>query len=263
MARWVTPLALVALTTVPAAAQFLTFNGSGSTSITFDALPASGTTNAWTNGSTVTGVYAFQSLATPAAVTNIMAGTGTGTTGALYSLGTDAERALGSVGSNTAGNFTYGVVIQNTSADPLTVSLAYDGEQWRNGGNTTPHKLDFSYRAFAAAPTAVADWDPATATPAGYADVNALDFTGPVATASAGALVGNNAANRVSFASTEVATVNPGEFLVMRWFDPNDASNDHGLAIDNLVVTVTPVPEPSGLVAAGLAAVGLVRRRRQ
>jgi hypothetical protein len=270
MARWVTPLWFAALWTATADAQYLTFNAPGSASVTFDSLPTSGATNAWANGITVNGVYAFQSLVAPGvAVTNVRAGDGGSNTGALYSFGagTDAERTLGTVASGTPGNFAYGVVVQNSTANPLTVTLGYDGEQWRNGAPTTPapHTLQFSYRASAAAPTGVADWDPASATPAGYTDLDALDFTGPVAGGTAGGLNGNDAANRVAFAPTSVATVNPGEFLVLRWFDPNDPSNDHGLAIDNLVVTAVPVPEPAGLLAAGLAAVGLSRaaRRRQ
>jgi hypothetical protein len=67
------------------------------------------------------------------------------------------------------------------------------------------------------------------------------------------------AANRLAFGDTAVATVNPGEYLVLRWFAPNDAGNDHGVALDDLTVTAVnpvPVPEHGALLAGSVGALG-------
>ena len=55
-----------------------------------------------------------------------------------------------------------------------------------------------------------------------------------------------------------------GDTLWVRWIERNDAGNDHGLAVDDLSLSVSAVPEPGALalMLAGLAAVGFVARRR-
>ena len=60
--------------------------------------------------------------------------------------------------------------------------------------------------------------------------------------------------------------LNPGEYVSFRWFDANVQANDDGLAVDNLSVTFTPVPEPGSVLAvgvAGLALADLARRIRR
>lgn len=120
-----------------------------------------------------------------------------------------------------------------------TILVTYDGEQWRNGGNTSPHSLTFDYRVG----PSVALTDP------GYTAESSLDFTGPIATATAAALDGNNPANRVAgiFAKVKVGSWAPAEQLMLRWSDINDTGNDHGLAIDNF--SFSAIPEPSSTAA--------------
>jgi hypothetical protein len=110
--------------------------------------------------------------------------------------------------------------------------------------------VSLSFITSATATAALSDGSAVTTTPV-YTDLDGLDFAGPVSGGTAGGLGGNESANRFMFASTEGATVNPGEFLVLLWLAPNDTSNDHWLAVDNLVITAVPVPEPTGLQATG------------
>jgi hypothetical protein len=70
-----------------------------------------------------------------------------------------------------------------------------------------------------------------------------LNFTGPVATATAGALDGNATANRTVFSNVLLPGVVllPGQEIFLRWVDLNDAGNDHGLAVDDFSLTFTSV----------------------
>src|SRR4029078_7147713 len=111
-------------------------------------------------------------------------------------------------------------------------------EQWRNGGNTTAHTLTFQYQI--AASGVITDADvPAT----GWTPFAPLSFPGPIAITTAGALDGNAAANRTVIAATLPATVNAGQEIWLRWQDPNDTGNDHGLAIDDFSVTANSVDD--------------------
>ncbi len=199
----------------------------------FDALANTGTSNAWTNGSTLPGWYAAQQSGT---LSTYRADNGGSNSGALYSYGAtgSTERALGSVSSGTPVTLYYGVALVNNSGSPITsFSIAYTGEQWRNGGNTTPQKLDFQY--FVGTPSSIKEGT--------WTDFNALDFTGPIATSTAGALIGNDPANRVALTATLTEAVAPGQEIWFRWVDINDAFNDHGLGVDDLSIT------PNGTVA--------------
>jgi len=211
----------------------------------FDTLAQSGTANAWTDNTTLPGWYAGQSAGTFAGYNG---GTGSSTAGALYSLGSAAvpgDRALGSLASNGTGNFGYGVRFANDTAQTITnITVTYTGEQWRNGGNTTPQTLSFSYRVSNSPITT-----PDAPNTGSWTSVSALSFTSPIATSSGAALDGNVAANRHVFSSIELtgASVAPGQEIFLRWLDLNDAGNDHGLAVDDLSVTfnsITSVTNP-------------------
>ncbi len=50
---------------------------------------------------------------------------------------------------------------------------------------------------------------------------------------------GNLAANSANLSSSFNVTVNNGQEIWLRWVDPDDGSSDHGLAVDDLLVTAT------------------------
>jgi len=265
MRKFVAALIVAALA-APAGAQ-VSYTGSNIFQ-DFNTLPTSGTTNPWASNVTLVGYFVFQSNGTQA-TSIIRAGDGTSNAGALYSFGTgtDTERAFGTIASGTPGNFAYGIVVQNNTGVAQDFTVAYTGEQWRDGGAATPNPqtVSFSYRTSATLPTTAAEWDPSVALPVGYNSLSSLDFTSPVFTntGSGTALDGNLPQNQVVFPTTTIPVlVNPGEFLTLRWFDLNHVGNDHGLGIDN--ITIAPVPEPAtvlGIAALGLGAGGYVRRR--
>ncbi len=203
----------------------------------FDTLPASGSAT-WTNNSSIPGWF----HARTGTGTTIVANNGGSNAGNLYSYGTGTatERALGSVGSGGAGagNFFWGVRLQNNTGGTITsLQVNYTGEQWRNGGNTTPNVVAFSY--LVGAPTVTGSL--AEFQLAGTA-VAALNFTSPINTATAAALDGNAAANRVAISHTITGLSIPnGTEVMLRWSDPDHAGADHGMSIDDLSVTANGV----------------------
>src|SRR5262249_24802343 len=106
------------------------------------------------------------------------------------------------------------------------------GEQWRNGGNATPHVLTFQYQVADAGVITGAN-----APTTGWTTIDPLSFTGPIVTATAGALDGNAPQNRLAISATLPVTVNNGQEIWVRWEDPDNSGSDHGLAIDDFSVT--------------------------
>jgi endonuclease I len=225
----------------------------------FDTLPAAGT-NPWSNDVTLAGWLAQRT----GNGTTIVADAGASSAGNLYSYGgpNAPDRALGSIGSGNAaaGNFAHGLNLQNTSGRTVMLaSLVYAGEQWRNSGATNVHSLAFSYRTGS---NAVTDLAPTSNT--GWNSVATLDFASPVTGGTASALNGNTAPNRTLRQGHLGIAVAPGQWITLRWQDPNHSGTDHGLAIDDLsldwrVVAEGPRPEwtntapPSGRVGDAYA----------
>jgi len=176
--------------------------------------------------------------------------------------GTDSsDRALGLyVGtSSTQASGAMGIVFVNDTGGTVTsFSLSYLGEEWRRG---TTGKLDFSYQI-------VSSFDAETfniRTSTGWIDVDTLDFNAPVLGTGLG-LNGNLSDNRTSISGAvnfETA-MSPGDYLLVRWHNQAIA----GLAVDNVVLSMTvvpaPVPEPSTYAAIfGVLALGVVMGRRR
>lgn len=242
---------LAALTTVlasflaaPARAQIEM--SAGSYAQNFDSLATSGTSNPWTNNSTLPGWYASKTGG-GSTVSTYRAESGTSTTGALYSFGVTGvsnlmDRALGSVASGTPGNFAYGIRFTNdTPATVTNILVSYTGEQWRNSGNASPQTLAFSYR-ISSAP--ITDSDAANVND--WTSFAPLDFTTPTVGATATALDGNAPTNRQEFLNVLLSDVfiSAGEEIFLRWRDVDDASFDHGLAIDDLTVVFNSASNP-------------------
>jgi Ca2+-binding RTX toxin-like protein len=180
----------------------------------------------WVDDSTISGWYTTIKPYTTA--------TGTSATGGLYSYGNvGGERALGSLASGTTGTIYYGVRLVNNMVSPInSLRVGYTGEQWRNGGNATPQKLNFYYQTGAT----VTDLTTGTWTP-----FTLLNFNAPIATTTPGALDGNLPANKVAITPTRINLATPlaaGQEIMLRWEDVDDSGNDHGLAIDDFSVQV-------------------------
>jgi predicted extracellular nuclease len=207
-------------------------NLSSSYSQNFDSLLNSGTNNTWTDDSTITGWYSTR--------VTYNAGTGSSTTGALYSFGSASatDRALGSVASGSTTTIFYGVRFLNNTGNTInSLNIGYTGEQWRNGGNTTPQQLDFQYQIGATAIN-LGTW----------IDFDSLDFISPVATATAGALDGNVASNRTTLSSTlSGLSLAPNQEIWLRWQDIDNTGSDHGLGIDDFSISAGVVTPPSAI----------------
>ncbi|MBN3875043.1 Calx-beta domain-containing protein [Nostoc sp. JL23] len=198
----------------------------GTYSQNFNSLAISGTP-AWVNDSTISGWYSTRTTYSP--------GTGSNNTGGLYSFGSsnNPDRALGSLASGTTGTIYYGLRLQNNTGLAITkLQVSYTGEQWRNGGNTSQQQLKFSYQTGSTVTSlTTGTWTPVTS----------LDFTGPIATATAGLLNGNQIANRVVITPVIFNLATPianGEEIILRWEDIDDGGKDHGLAIDDVSIKV-------------------------
>jgi hypothetical protein len=221
----------------------------GSTTQNFDGLANSGTTNAWSTGVTIPNWYADRT----GTGTTYTGDAGASTAGTLYSYGVAAttERALGSIGSSnaTAGNFAYGVLLQNTSASAITdIKVAYTMEQWRNGGANAAQTLSFYYKISATAFPATKPTSPFdVALGNGWIAVSALNTSTPIFSTTAAALVGNSAANKVVVASTSIPTLSvpPGSYIMLKWEDPDHSGNDHGISIDDVTINWTVPPPPA------------------
>jgi len=200
----------------------------------FDTLAQTGTNIAWSDSSTLPGWYATR--------TTYNAGTGASNAGAMYSFGVAGtnpvtDRALGGVGSGGTGTFYWATCFTNNTGSSMTsLDVAYNGEQWRDGFPSPPAVQSLAFQYQVAPPGVITDADtPAT----GWSSLASLNFLGPVAGTAAAALDGNAAGNRTAkSASIPFATAVPvGSEIWLRWQDLNDTSNDHGLAVDDLVVT--------------------------
>ncbi len=238
----------------------------------FDSLAGTGLDIAWTDEVTLpgwseysgdtgysgTGAFAF-SLGTEQPVADAYdADAGSSTAGEVYSYGSAsaADRALGSVASGTSDEIFHVLHITNdTGVAGEGFTLQYTGEQWRRGANTTQRaeSLLFFYRVGGTALDDTGVW----------IEVPLLQFTSPNASlATASALDGNDAANRAVLGTTVTASFAAGEHLWFAWVDPDNTGTDHGLAIDDLRLTLNPVPEP-GSAALAVLALALAQRRRR
>ncbi|MCS7003977.1 MAG: fibronectin type III domain-containing protein [Cytophagales bacterium] len=230
-------------------AQINLTSSSNTYSENFDALSNTGTSNPWSNNSTLLGWYAQFQTGT---LTQYRADNGSGTTGALYSFGTSSssERSLGSIASNTISGTPptpgvyYGIRIKNnqTSSPITSLSINFVLEQWRNGGSDVKDTIYFQYLLNA---------DSIKGPLTSWSSIDTL--TSLVSSSSASALDGNSPTNRITKSYTLNLTIPSGQEIWIRWVDLNKIGNDDGLAIDDFSITATfgsssIKPEPSNHV---------------
>ena len=211
----------------------------GTYSQNFDALGS--VAASWTNNVTLPGWYASKGLGD---TTNYFAGSGSNTTGGMYSFGANgvgaiAERALGAVAASSVA-YAFGVrLLNDTSLAQTNITLSYTGEEWRSGSTTNPQTLEFTYQISSV---------PFTNSSSGTWTVfSALSFVSPNLSGSTAALDGNAATNRQTFNQVLLTgvTVLPGQELFVRWRDVDDTGFDNGLAIDDLTLSFNTVTTPT------------------
>jgi len=197
----------------------------GSYTQTFNGLALNGDVNVWDDA-------AEPLLAWYACLGNVppnvyKAGKGTETAGALYAYGTEGnpDRALGAIASDGTGDIRFGVAFTNETGCPITnVTVTYTGEQWRCASNDV-QSLVFGYcvtNTVIPLTQGIYEWLPA------------LRFDAPHMTdMKAGAVTGEG----YSVTAPLPVIVAPGNIVVLCWEDKNDAGTDHGLAVDDLVVS--------------------------
>lgn len=231
----------------------------------FDGLAGSGTSNAWTNDDTLAGWSLFN--ASGAAIVSYRADTGASNTGSFYSFGSSSstDRALGGTGSGgsyfgspASGSLAGWIAVafeNGTGAGLSGFTLAFDGEQWRNGGNTGAQAMTLQY-GLGHSFDSVVDW---------VAPGGSFDWTSPVTGSSAAAVDGNTAGQVAGLGGSVALDWAAGQTLWLRWAEVNDVGSDHGLAIDNLQFSVAAVPEPGtyATLLTGLLAMGAFVRRKQ
>jgi predicted extracellular nuclease/phosphodiesterase/alkaline phosphatase D-like protein len=220
----------------------------------FDGLASSGANNAWSNDGTLPGWHLFrQPSASPVAITSYNADTGAANSGNFLSYGSSGsgDRGLGGLasggayfGSPASGSVAgwFALALSNATAAPITnLAIAFNGEQWRNGGNATAQTMVLEY-GYGANFGDVATWT----APGGN-----FNWSSPLATATAAAVDGNNAGRVGNLGGTLNLGASPwaaSTTLWLRWIENNDAGNDHGLAIDDLSISL-PVPPAQPEVA--------------
>lgn len=170
-------------------------------------------------------------------------GTGSGTGGNSYSFGAsaDPERAFGSLTSGSLDTVYLGVSLTNNTGNTISsLNITFTGEQWRRANR--PANPDTIYFAYSLNAT---DLENGT-----WNDVAQLTFLSPIVGTTAGALDGNDNANRqiLNYTITGLNIANGASFR-LRWFDKDISGTDDGLAIDDVSVVAcagTPSASLSG-----------------
>lgn len=233
---------LVLLTTSKLFSQ-INMTTTGSQTQNFNTLATTGTTNAWTNNSTISSWFSQRT----GTGTTYEATTGTASAGNLYSFGStsNTDRAIGTIGSGgaAAGNFAHGVLLRNTSGNIISsITVTYTLEQWRNGNNTTPNVVTFWYRT---STSTISSLTPNNNT--GWTQVSALSRQSPINTGTAGALDGNATANKSTLTNISIPSLSlaNNSYIMLKWEDPDHTGTDHGLGIDDVTISWTTSSAPT------------------
>ncbi len=231
---------------LPVSAQVI-YTG-GTCAQDFDRLPRAGANHLWENNKTFPGWHAaFARRGGPDAFRADPGGASVG----IVSYGADGspDRALGLRVSANSGDLAVGLRLVNRTGSAITsLTIAYDGEQWREDG-PTPATLQFSYKVNGGLLTGSAGWTP----------VEQLNFTSPRTASEAGAaarlLDGNAEANRrAGITATFPVLAADGDEIWLRWLGRGVRASAQGVAIDNLSVTAATAPLSEALKLAAAAA---------
>ncbi|MCE3296215.1 MAG: hypothetical protein K0R65_1929 [Crocinitomicaceae bacterium] len=216
----------------------------------FNGLPTTsdGGTITWSDNTSLTGFYVLPNAMLYEASYTTMSNTGKPY---IYKNGSDMSIGSRASGSSPNNNIYIGARFKNNTGSTIqSLEVGYYGEQWTIAENgTNVNNLQFHYQKSASAISSLNSGS--------WTAVSALNFqqiwTSSQSSAKGGtactgtsnqclALDGNNAANRVFRYAVFNVTLNPGEEIMLRWYDADNSSNDHHLQIDDLEVTPWDVP---------------------
>jgi predicted extracellular nuclease len=226
-------IALLSFAGAPALAQTIPLTG-GTYSQDFDTL--SNTAGSTTNSTLPTGWLLTETGGGARDNEQYGVDTGSSNTGDTYSYGVagSTERAFGSLRSGTLVS-VIGACFTNSTGNTLTsLAVAYTGEEWRLGTAARTDRIDFQYSL-----------DATSLTTGTWIDENALDFITPN-TATTGAKIGNDAANRTALSATLGGlSIGNGATFCVRWNDSDASGADDGLAIDDFSINTGGVAVPA------------------
>ncbi|MGV3632474.1 MAG: T9SS type A sorting domain-containing protein [Bacteroidota bacterium] len=220
----------------------------------FNSLPTTSDagTITWTDNTSLAGFYVL-----PASILFESSYTTISNTGKpyIYKSGTDLSIGSRASGSSPNNNIYIGARFKNnTGAIIKSLEVSYYGEQWsiaENGSNV--NTMQFHYQKSASAITSLNSGSWTAVTALSFQQIwTSAQSAAKGGTACSGtsnqclALDGNNAANRVLKYAVFNVTVNPGEEVMLRWYDRDDSSNDHHMQIDEL--EVIPWDQPANIV---------------
>ena len=217
----------------------------------FNSLPSSGI-EIWESNTSYIPGWTVQR--TNKSANTITAGTGSSNTGGLYSYGTSgsSERALGSISSSNAGEFTYNLLLQNDTGSTIkAIDVTYFGEQWRCGSvSTGEQSLTFAY-AIAKHPS---EFNLSPKATKGWVEVPEMQFRSKVNYVEGKTVVNGNLPEHRSFLTTTLRVDVPeGHYVMLRWKDADEPEMDHGLAIDDVTVAWSVEVNSFGVLPVELA----------
>ncbi len=216
----------------------------------FNSLTSSNTVTSWVQNSTLTSWYAYEMDPYNKPI-DYSGDSGTGTIGRLYSYGRAlrSERAFGSLCSSSNDSIVFGWRLKNITGVRIdSIKISYTGEQWRRTAGTAANKLLFFYKIA----SSIASIDSVmirNLTSYGFTYFPNLDFSSPQIGTTTSALNGNDVANSKYLSQTIAISIAAGEEIMLLWLDDDEAGNDHGLAIDNISVTLLINPDKVPLVS--------------
>jgi hypothetical protein len=155
-------------------------------------------------------------------------------TAKIGNLGTtgSSDRALGGMPKTASGDMFHQLAIKNDSGRLIkSFVLSYTGEQWASAPSANPDSLTVWF----------SDNNPTN----GFVTMGSgFTFTAPQVNLNT-KLDGNAAANRTAISGTftPAVPIAAGNTFYLRWYDRNDAAQDHVLALDDLTVTPTIIPQ--------------------
>jgi hypothetical protein len=208
------------------------FNTLGATSRAFE----------WRDNDTLPGWRLLNFVEQPLVTPTYRGDTGDDTGGSFYSYGLegDSDRALGGLGSGggyfgtpAAGQLAGYITVSFRNAgdrDIGSVKLAFEGQQWRQGASDDLNRLVFEYGV--GDEFGHVEW---VRPGAGF------DFESPsplIVTPAGSPVYGRDALAKQALGGVIRPAWTAGSRLWLRWVVRNHQGFDHGLAIDNLKLTV-------------------------